>query len=132
MHSFTPGERTPSINWLRRWAGSKVGLDAVQKKNISCLYRESNSVSSVVMPYSLPSTNVSKNLAASIPFLFEYFPTFTRLSIHCYLSKSTKISPYWKVTLGALVRATFLGTVCELRVRTSTVRNSGAVVAATL
>jgi len=29
---FTPGERTPSIQWIGGWMGPRVSLDAVAKK----------------------------------------------------------------------------------------------------
>jgi hypothetical protein len=28
---FTPGERTPNTHWIRGWAGSRTGLDDVEK-----------------------------------------------------------------------------------------------------
>jgi hypothetical protein len=40
--SFTPGETATGSCWIGGWLGLKAGLDAVEKRKISCLYRESN------------------------------------------------------------------------------------------
>jgi hypothetical protein len=37
-----PGERNPGTHWIGGWVGSKVGLDAVEKRKISYPCRESN------------------------------------------------------------------------------------------
>jgi hypothetical protein len=39
---FTARERAPGIHWLGGWVGLGAGLDAVEKRNISCPYRESD------------------------------------------------------------------------------------------
>jgi hypothetical protein len=39
---FTPEEKTPTTHWLVRWVGSRVDLDAVEKRKISSPCRESN------------------------------------------------------------------------------------------
>lgn len=47
---FTPGEKSPFTCLLRHWLGPRVGLDASEKRWISCLCRKSNYISSVVKP----------------------------------------------------------------------------------
>jgi hypothetical protein len=39
---FNPGERAPGIHFIGGWMGSKAGLDAMEKRKISCFCRESN------------------------------------------------------------------------------------------
>jgi hypothetical protein len=39
---FNPGERTPGTQLIRGRVGPRVGLDALAKRNIPCLCRESN------------------------------------------------------------------------------------------
>jgi hypothetical protein len=48
--SFTPEWEASGIHWLGGWVGPRIGLDAVEKRKISCPYRKSNLVSSFVQP----------------------------------------------------------------------------------
>jgi hypothetical protein len=56
---FTPGERAPGTHWIGGWIGLRTGLDAVEKRKISCPYWESNpnssAVQSIAIPIELPS-----------------------------------------------------------------------------
>jgi hypothetical protein len=44
-----PGERASDTHWIGGWVGSIAGVDNVEKE-ISSLYRDSNSEPSVVQP----------------------------------------------------------------------------------
>jgi hypothetical protein len=37
-----PAEKAPNTHWVGNWVGPGAGLDDVEKRNISCICRESN------------------------------------------------------------------------------------------
>jgi hypothetical protein len=47
---FTPKERAPGTHWIGRWVGSRAVLDAVVKRKIPSLRRESNTRTPIVQP----------------------------------------------------------------------------------
>jgi hypothetical protein len=47
---FTPGERAPGNHWMGGWVGTRTGLDAVEKRKISCRCWETNPDPSAVQP----------------------------------------------------------------------------------
>jgi hypothetical protein len=47
---FTPRKRGPGIHWIGAWVGPCASLDAVEKRKISFLCRESNPGRSVRSP----------------------------------------------------------------------------------
>jgi hypothetical protein len=48
--SFTPREAAPRIHCIGGWVGTGAGLDDVEKRKISCPYREWNLDSSAIQP----------------------------------------------------------------------------------
>jgi hypothetical protein len=50
LSRLTPGERVLHKHWIRGRVGYRAGLDALEKRIISCPCRESNSGLSVVQP----------------------------------------------------------------------------------
>jgi hypothetical protein len=56
---FTPGQRAQVAQWVEGWLGARVGLEAVEKRKISCPCEESNpTVQSVATPTELPQLNL--------------------------------------------------------------------------
>jgi hypothetical protein len=51
----TPGEETPGAHWIGGWVGPRVGLDTVEKRQISCPRRKMNPNSSATQPVTIPS-----------------------------------------------------------------------------
>jgi hypothetical protein len=47
---FTPRKKAPGIHRTRGWVGSRTGLDAMKKRNISCPCQKSNAHYSTVQP----------------------------------------------------------------------------------
>jgi hypothetical protein len=47
---FTPRERAPGTHWIGGWVGPRTVLDAVVKRKIPSLHRESNPRTSIVQP----------------------------------------------------------------------------------
>jgi hypothetical protein len=47
---FTPKERTPGTYWIGGWEGSRAVLDAVVKRKIPSLRRESNPRTPIIQP----------------------------------------------------------------------------------
>jgi hypothetical protein len=41
-YRFKPGEKVPSNHWMWGWMGPRAGLEAVEKRTISCLCQKSN------------------------------------------------------------------------------------------
>jgi hypothetical protein len=54
---FTPRERSPGTHWIGGWVGPRTVLDAVVKRKIPSLRRESNSRTPVVQPVAQRYTN---------------------------------------------------------------------------
>jgi hypothetical protein len=46
----SPGEQPPRIQYTRGWVGPRACLDVMEKKEISCLWRESKPDFSVIQP----------------------------------------------------------------------------------
>jgi hypothetical protein len=47
---FTPRERAPGTHWIGGWLGPRAVLDAVMKRKIPSLRRESNPRTPIVQP----------------------------------------------------------------------------------
>jgi 4-amino-4-deoxy-L-arabinose transferase-like glycosyltransferase len=47
---FTPGKKPPGTHWLGGWVAPRAGLDAVEKRKIPSLLRESNPPIPIVHP----------------------------------------------------------------------------------
>jgi hypothetical protein len=47
---FSSRERAPGTYWIRSWVGPRAGLDAVVKRKIPSLRRESKPTTSIVQP----------------------------------------------------------------------------------
>jgi hypothetical protein len=56
---YTRWERDPFTHWIRGWVGFRGGLDAAEKRRISCPCRESNYDSSIIQPVALPLYQMS-------------------------------------------------------------------------
>jgi hypothetical protein len=54
---FTPRERAPSTLWIEGWVGPRAVLEAVVKKKVSSLRRESNPRIPIVQPAAQPYTD---------------------------------------------------------------------------
>jgi hypothetical protein len=47
---FTPMERAPRTHWIEGWMGPRASIDAVVKRKIPSLHRESNPRTPIVQP----------------------------------------------------------------------------------
>jgi hypothetical protein len=65
---FFPGERGPGIHWRGAWVGPRAGLDAVEKRKISCPCRGSNPGS----PARSPSTYQARYPGSCVHFSKKY------------------------------------------------------------
>jgi hypothetical protein len=52
-----PPGRAPGTHWIGDWVGLKAGLDAVEKRKISCACQESNPNYLAVQPVASHYTN---------------------------------------------------------------------------
>jgi hypothetical protein len=50
LADLPPGETALSNHWIGGWVGPRADLDFMEKRKISCSYRESNPYSSVDQP----------------------------------------------------------------------------------
>jgi hypothetical protein len=88
---FTPKERTPGTHWKGGWVGPRAVLDAVVKRKILSLRRESNPRTPIVQPVAQHHTDWAVTApgthnALSEISLFVYFRSFDNYIILCIRS----------------------------------------------
>jgi hypothetical protein len=83
---FTPRERSPATHWIGGWVGSRTVLNAVVKREIPSLRRESNLRTPIVQPvaqsvptelsrpYSTYCLIIITEMAGQFPFMDPTIP----------------------------------------------------------
>jgi hypothetical protein len=113
---FTSREKAPSTHWIGGWVGSRAVLDAVVKRKIPSLRRESNPRTPVVQPVVQHYTDWAIMALCSVTYIFTISELLLQsshksvISYHVFLSswKYVLVSfhrklPRWIISLKSII-----------------------------
>jgi hypothetical protein len=104
---FTPTQRAPRTHWIGGWVGPWAVLDAVVKRKIPSLRRESNPRTLTVQPVAQRYTDWTLMALELIPYLTSALILSSNLCLTSHVTSSSE-NYKSKWTLYFLVRATCL------------------------
>jgi hypothetical protein len=89
---FTPRERAPSTHWIGGWVDSRAVLDAVVKRKIPTLRRDSNNRTPIVQPVAQRYTMFTLNLSVFETYLYHFWNRKRKSQFLCFLNTSDVFS----------------------------------------